>query len=625
MSKERKELPPGWVEAPLGDLGEWFGGGTPSKSRQAYWDGGTVPWVSPKDMKVPEIADTEDHITELAVAESATQLVPAGSLLFVVRSGILAHDVPLAVNRPTVSMNQDMKALHPRGGLSSGYLLHVLRSRRQAILDNCRKAGTTVASLNFPQLRAFRIPIAPLPEQHRIVAKIEELQTHSHRAREALEAIPDLIERFRQSVLGAAFRGDLTADWREARSLPAPKPNTWYVYAILCEDQSIYIGQTEDLQRRWREHRSGEGAQWTKRHKPLYVVHWEELPSRDEAAAREKWLKTGFGRKWLKRELKAGRLRQTGTIEPASELLKRILAERRKRWEDAERDKLKAKGLTGDKLAAELAKRRKKCKEPTPPDTTDLPGLPEGWCWTRWEQVGFCQNGRAFPSKHYASEGMKLLRPGNLHASGAIEWTEHNTRRMPWKWVSDHPSYVVGPDELVVNLTAQSLKDEFLGRVCLTGPGEECLLNQRIARLTPVGIESEFCLWLLKSPVFRSYVDGLNTGSLIQHMFTSQIMSFVLPLPPAEEQRMIVGAITGAFQSRETTNAAIADCARLSSVLDQSILAKAFRGELVPQNPSDEPASPLLERISVPSESSVGRGRRGGNRGQAAGKGSRER
>lgn len=82
----------------------------------------------------------------------------------------------------------------------------------------------------------------------------------------------------------------------------------WYVYVILCEDDSFYIGVAKDVDRRFEEHRKGQGAIWTKRHKPMRVVHYEKFDKRKEAFDREKELKTGFGRKWLKREFKADRL-----------------------------------------------------------------------------------------------------------------------------------------------------------------------------------------------------------------------------------------------------------------------------------------------------------------------------
>ena len=94
--------------------------------------------------------------------------------------------------------------------------------------------------------------------------------------------------------------------------LPAPRPNIYFVYAIRCDNDAIYIGQTQNLLDRWKEHCNGKGAEYTKKHQPKYILHYEEYTTREEAVRREKWLKTGFGRKWLQREIKAGRARQAG-------------------------------------------------------------------------------------------------------------------------------------------------------------------------------------------------------------------------------------------------------------------------------------------------------------------------
>ncbi|HPN31158.1 MAG TPA: GIY-YIG nuclease family protein [bacterium] len=96
--------------------------------------------------------------------------------------------------------------------------------------------------------------------------------------------------------------------------LPAPRPNTFYVYAIKCDNDSIYIGQTDNLIRRWKEHRDGKASDWTKKYKPLKIVHYEEYSSREKAVEREKELKTTSGRRWLKDEIEAGRARQAGGI-----------------------------------------------------------------------------------------------------------------------------------------------------------------------------------------------------------------------------------------------------------------------------------------------------------------------
>lgn len=81
----------------------------------------------------------------------------------------------------------------------------------------------------------------------------------------------------------------------------------YYVYVLECDNGSYYIGQTENIEKRYEEHFSGNGAKWTKTHKPLQIIHFEEYNTRDEAVKRESDLKTGFGRKWIKREIAAGR------------------------------------------------------------------------------------------------------------------------------------------------------------------------------------------------------------------------------------------------------------------------------------------------------------------------------
>ena len=83
--------------------------------------------------------------------------------------------------------------------------------------------------------------------------------------------------------------------------------NKYYTYVVECEGENYYIGQTADLHNRWEQHISGQGADWTKSHKPIRIIHHEIFLSREEAVDREQKLKTGFGRKWIKREIEAKR------------------------------------------------------------------------------------------------------------------------------------------------------------------------------------------------------------------------------------------------------------------------------------------------------------------------------
>ena len=122
-------------------------------------------------------------------------------------------------------------------------------------------------------------------------------------------------------------QGDPTYDMRQAIAVmmekhgvacdmmhqPAPLPDSpFYVYALLCDDGSVYIGQTEDLLKRWHQHLCGTGSEWTKMHRPVRIAHYDLAATRDEAVTMEKEWKTGFGRKRIKRMIENGTARQAG-------------------------------------------------------------------------------------------------------------------------------------------------------------------------------------------------------------------------------------------------------------------------------------------------------------------------
>lgn len=204
-----KALPCEWVQMPLAKVGRWFGGGTPSKSNLSFWTNGTIPWVSPKDMKTHRITDAQDWITKQAVSESATNLVPSGSVLVVTRSGILQHTLPVAVTEREVALNQDLKAVTPFENVSPEYLAMGLRAFARDILHSCAKAGTTVQSLDHPLFLRFEIPVPPVPKQRRIVAEIEKQFTRLEAGIAALRTVQAKLKRYRAAVLQAACEGRL--------------------------------------------------------------------------------------------------------------------------------------------------------------------------------------------------------------------------------------------------------------------------------------------------------------------------------------------------------------------------------------------------------------------------------
>jgi type I restriction enzyme, S subunit len=154
---------------PLKTLCQIRNGGTPSKANPAFWDG-SIPWVSPKDMKAVALSDAADHITQEAVNNSATSVVPVQSILVVVRSGILAHSLPVAQATKPLAFNQDIKALIPNPlKVDPDYLFWFVRSQERHVLAQGVKKGATVHSLQSGFIENLQIPMPERSEQRRIV------------------------------------------------------------------------------------------------------------------------------------------------------------------------------------------------------------------------------------------------------------------------------------------------------------------------------------------------------------------------------------------------------------------------------------------------------------------------
>ena len=300
-----QQLPEGWEAATLGDVTDiQMGNSPPGTSYNQRGEG--IPLINGP---VEFSADALGKTIQSKFTTEPTKMCGEKDLLVCVR-GATAGRTNIAAFSACIGRG----VASVRAVIHQDYVNHFVINSRYELLG--KGTGTTFPNISQEKLSELDIPVPPLNEQRRIVAKIEALQERSRKARAALEAIPPLLEQFRQSVLAAAFRGNLTADWR------AQHPD----------------------------------------------------------------------------------------VEPASVLLDRIRAERRRHWEEAELAKMQAKG----KMPKD-EKWKERYEEPEPVDETEMPELPEGWCWARWDEVGRCQNGRAFPSKEYAVQGVKLLRPGKIY------------------------------------------------------------------------------------------------------------------------------------------------------------------------------------------------------------------
>jgi len=191
--KPRIDIDPEWKMVELGELISTQTGGTPSKLNEEYWQG-QIPWVSPKDMKVDFISDAKDYISEEAVNNSSTKIVPRDTILIVVRSGILKHTLPIALTVNPVSFNQDIIAIQPASdSIIQKYLFYYLKSTAETHIKDGIKPGVTVQSFHNGYFKRLNIPLPTLEMQCQIISQIEKEQ-------ELVDANKQLIVMFEQKI-----------------------------------------------------------------------------------------------------------------------------------------------------------------------------------------------------------------------------------------------------------------------------------------------------------------------------------------------------------------------------------------------------------------------------------------
>ena len=149
-----------------------YGGGTPSKKIKEYYMG-TIPWVTSKDMKSDIIVDSIEHITQEAIDNSSTKIIPLESVLIVIRSGILKHTLPVCINKSKVTINQDLKALVLDERCKGIYLQYLLKALEKDILSGVR--AVTADNIEFNSLKKREIPIPPIDIQIKFSQMVNQI------------------------------------------------------------------------------------------------------------------------------------------------------------------------------------------------------------------------------------------------------------------------------------------------------------------------------------------------------------------------------------------------------------------------------------------------------------------
>ncbi|WP_312841954.1 restriction endonuclease subunit S [Stutzerimonas nitrititolerans] len=192
------------------------GGMTPSTTAPQYWEG-SIPWVTPKDMKSDRITSSIDTLTELALKETSLQLYTAGQVLIVVRGMILAHTFPVGVNDVNVTVNQDMKVLSTT--LNSEYLAILLRGFQSVVLSIVEESAHGTKVLRTDLFKDIQLPVPPSHEQETIVAYIHRVIAKTDSRVEAVNTAIERLQEYRTALITAAVTGQIDVrDWQ------APEP-----------------------------------------------------------------------------------------------------------------------------------------------------------------------------------------------------------------------------------------------------------------------------------------------------------------------------------------------------------------------------------------------------------------
>lgn len=202
MSEE--SLPEGWARLSLADAGAWSAGGTPSRKVSAYFGGG-IPWVKSGDLNDSVVTSVEETLSQSGLQNSSAKVLPKGTVSIAMYGATIGKTGIFGLDAAT---NQACANCRVHEGLvDRKFLLYFLQSQKDEFVGAGQ--GGAQPNISATILKAWPFLLAPLPEQHRIVEKVEALLEQVNRAKARLDRVPLILKRFRQAVLAAACSGQL--------------------------------------------------------------------------------------------------------------------------------------------------------------------------------------------------------------------------------------------------------------------------------------------------------------------------------------------------------------------------------------------------------------------------------
>lgn len=515
-------IPKTWCVTSIASLGADVQSGFPTGDHNR--DGRGIPHIRPMNIDRNGNIDLND-IKYVSPATSVLRL-QKGDVLFnntnspelIGKTAAITHCDEWAFSNHMTRLRFPIESVEYRFAAHQLHYLWIARYFRHRCVNHVNQASIS----GKPLSQTVPFLIAPLGEQRRIVAKIEELFSDLDSGVALLERAKANLKRYRAAVLKAAVEGKLTEEWRAKH--PAK--------------------------------------------------------------------------------------------EPASALLARILKERREKWEADQLAKFAAAGKEPPKNW------REKYVEPLPPDTSNLPELPDGWCWASVEQlmVNSPQNGAYFPKTQYGN-GIPIIRIDDYQQFWSRSANEAQRVEVP-----QHAKelYGLAENDILVNRVNSMTH---LGKVLqvearhLPSIFESNLMRLRFVEKRTVPYVRDY----LRSHSGISRLRAEAKWAVNQASINQQdVQRTSVPFPPLVEQQHIVTEVAERLSQIDAAEMQIEHGLLRATRLRQSILKQAFEGKLFPQDPSDEPASVLLERLRA-QQSIKGENRKAGNSIRTFGRGAKSK
>jgi type I restriction enzyme S subunit len=455
------------------------------------------------------------------------------------------------VNQPFASGADGIKVLQPQHFYNPRLLEYFTRH----IATHLTNHGY---ARHYQHLVKSIIPLPPVNEQHRIVAKIEELFSELDKGIENLKTAQAQLKVYRQALLKHAFEGKLTAQWREERRTKSSvTPAKAGVHAIEQLDSRLRgndemggqndepLETADDLLKRIQQARAQRYQQ--------QLADWEKSPSVPL--------------------LQRGKTTSSATTSSHPPL---------------------KKGGRGDL--------KPKAPKPLPPLTAEelaeLPELPEGWAWTRLGntnvEVSDGPFGSNLKSSDYVDSGVRVVRLENIGALKFFEEKESYVTEEKYELLKRHT--VTSGDIVFSSFIIENV------RVALVPPSITKAINKAdcfCVRFSGESLSNVYAVLFLSTRHVYKQLESLIHGVGRPRINTTQLKDVVIPVCSAAEQQVIIAEIEARLSEVDQLDQTITISLQQAEALRQSILKKAFSGQLVLQDPHDEPASALLARIKA--------------------------